>query len=378
MKLATLQTSSGPRIAALRADGSTFVLLETLNRLHKALAPAAVDSMLGLIEAGPPALDGVRYLVGRDEEAPCEPATVALARATVLAPLPRPARLRCFSVYELHMRQSVEQVVRHRAGSIASWLLKTGGMLKPPSRWYRVPAYYKGNHLSVCGHEQTVTFPGYTRWLDYELELAVILGKAGRDIVQSEAMKHVFGYTIFNDFSARDVLIDEMVARPGMGPAKGKDFNDGNVLGPWIVTADELPDPYRLDMQVRVNGALRGRASSGDMHHRIDAMIAYASQSALRSGPVRASPALRRYARNLGVDLARLSLAAPSERVTREDVDSYVKNELRISTSKRTSWADYALGRAIRRALPRRYTTRTWALLTLNVTTPPADCIHRR
>jgi 2-keto-4-pentenoate hydratase/2-oxohepta-3-ene-1,7-dioic acid hydratase in catechol pathway len=235
--------------------------------------------MLSLIEAGSAALDGVRDLVRRDEEDPSASASVPLASAKLLAPLPRPPRLRCFSVYELHMRQALEQVVRYRAGAAASWLLKTGGLLKPQSRWYQLPAYYKGNHLSVAGPDQIVSCPAYARWLDYELELAVVVGKAGRDIARAEAMKHVFGYTIFNDFSARDVVIDEMVARPGMGPAKGKDFDGGNVLGPWIVTADEIPDPYALDMQVRVNDTLRGRGRSGDMYHRIDAMLEYASQS---------------------------------------------------------------------------------------------------
>jgi 2-keto-4-pentenoate hydratase/2-oxohepta-3-ene-1,7-dioic acid hydratase in catechol pathway len=279
VKLATLQTPMGPQLAALRADGATFVLLEALNRVHNVLDPTALGSMLSLIEAGSGVLDGVRDLVRRDESERVETATVALANARLLAPLPRPPRLRCFSVYEVHMRQAVEQVVRHRAGGAVSWLAKTTGMLKPPSRWYRVPAYYKGNHLSVAGPDHAVARPGYTRWLDYELELGVVLGKAGRDIERGDAMKHVFGYTIFNDLSARDVLIEEMVGRPGMGPAKGKDFNDGNVLGPWIVTADELVDPYALQMQVRVNGELRGSGRSGEMHHRIDAMIAYASQS---------------------------------------------------------------------------------------------------
>lgn len=279
MKLATLRTSVGPQIAALRADGSTFVLLEPLNRSHKIVDPTALGSMLDLIEAGGAALDGVRDLVRRDESERHEKATVAVVNARLLAPLPRPPRLRCFSVYELHMRQAMEQVVRQRAGGVASWLLKTTGMLKPPARWYRVPAYYKGNHLSVVGPNSPVSRPEYARWLDYELELGVVLGKAGRDIERDDAMKHVFGYTIFNDLSARDVLIDEMVGCPGMGPAKGKDFNGGNVLGPWIVTADEIADPYALDMQVRVNGELRGCGKSGEMHHRIDAMIEYASQS---------------------------------------------------------------------------------------------------
>lgn len=113
--------------------------------------------------------------------------------------------------------------------------------------------------------------------MDFELELAAIIGKRGRDIPADQAPAHIFGYTIFNDMSARDAQMKEM---PGqLGPAKGKDFDTGNILGPWILTADEVPHPVALTMEARVNGDLWGRGNSSDMHHGFGDIIAHISAS---------------------------------------------------------------------------------------------------
>ena len=113
--------------------------------------------------------------------------------------------------------------------------------------------------------------------LDYELELACVIGRAGRDIPVNQAGAHIFGYTIFNDLSARDAQGREMAGQ--LGPAKGKDFDTGNVFGPWIVTADAIGDAQDLDMAVRVNGERRGGGNSRDMHHGFADIIAFISQS---------------------------------------------------------------------------------------------------
>jgi 2-keto-4-pentenoate hydratase/2-oxohepta-3-ene-1,7-dioic acid hydratase in catechol pathway len=112
--------------------------------------------------------------------------------------------------------------------------------------------------------------------MDYECELACVIGTGGRDIPASRARQHVFGFTIFNDFSARDAQAIEMAG--GLGPAKGKDFDGANAFGPCIVTLDEIGDPYGLEMIVRVNGVERSRGSSGDMHWRFEDMIAHVSR----------------------------------------------------------------------------------------------------
>lgn len=275
MKLATLSTAEGPCLGALENGGAHFVLLARVNARLGLGDGAMLASMLDLIEAGAPGLDLARRLLAAGGEGD---ECVARADAALLAPLPRMPKLRCFSVYEKHILQAFEQVLKRKAGSIPLHLLKILGLFRLPKRFYEKPIYYKGNHTAVVGDGHAIRCPPTCRMLDYELELAVVIGKPGRDIARADAMDHVFGYAVFDDFSARDTLIGEMMARPSVGPVKGKDFDTGNVLGPWIVTADELPDPYGLKMSVAVNGEVRGRAVSGEMAHRIDAMIEYASR----------------------------------------------------------------------------------------------------
>jgi 2-keto-4-pentenoate hydratase/2-oxohepta-3-ene-1,7-dioic acid hydratase in catechol pathway len=113
----------------------------------------------------------------------------------------------------------------------------------------------------------------------------VIIGRTGRDIATADAPAHIFGYTIFNDFSARDIQMKEMAGR--LGPTKGKSFDGGNVLGPWIVTPDELPHPGALDVRVRINGEVRATATTGGMLFSFPEIIAYVSQSeTLHAGEV--------------------------------------------------------------------------------------------
>ena len=153
-----------------------------------------------------------------------------------------------------------------------------------PPEWYAVPAYYKGLPDTVIGPGAEVPWPAYTDRLDHELELAAVIGRAGKDIGAERALEHVFGYTIWNDMSARDVQTSELPV--GMGPAKAKDWDGSNVLGPCLVTADEI-NPHDVDLEVRVNGERWGGTSTKEMHHTFESMIAYASQGlTLRPGEV--------------------------------------------------------------------------------------------
>ncbi|WP_137699422.1 fumarylacetoacetate hydrolase family protein [Marimonas lutisalis] len=146
-----------------------------------------------------------------------------------------------------------------------------------PPVWYEQPIYYKGNRMSFIGHEQEVIWPSYAEFLDVELEMAIVVGKQGKDIKPEDAEDYIFGYTILNDVSARDAQMREM---PGqLGPAKGKDFDTGNILGPWILTADEVKHPVALDMELRVNGERWGGGNSGQMQHDFGAILAHISAS---------------------------------------------------------------------------------------------------
>jgi 2-keto-4-pentenoate hydratase/2-oxohepta-3-ene-1,7-dioic acid hydratase in catechol pathway len=186
--------------------------------------------------------------------------------ARLLAPL-RPRSLRDFLAFEGHMRGALSRLGR-----------------EIPAEWYDVPAYYKGMPETVVGPEEEIPWPWYTDRLDHELELAAVIGRPGRDISVDDALAHVFGWTIWNDLSARDVQARELPI--GMGPAKAKDWDGSNALGPCIATADEV-DGTNARMAVRVNGESWGEDSSANMHHTFADLIAYASRAqTLRPGDV--------------------------------------------------------------------------------------------
>ncbi len=174
----------------------------------------------------------------------------------LLAPLPRPTSMRDFYTFEGHVKKGFE---------------KRGEPM--PEEWYKFPVYYKGNHASIIGPGDPVAWPVFTEKFDYELELAIIIGKEGRNIPRERAMEHVAGFTVMNDFSARDMQRAEMKVR--LGPAKGKDF--ATAIGPVLVTPDEIADPYNLRMTARINGETWSEGNSGSMYHRFDRMIEFAS-----------------------------------------------------------------------------------------------------
>ena len=278
MKLSSLLIDDQTRLCALTADHKAMIDLDAAARALHGTADPIYASMLALIEAGPDGLDRARALHEIADDQRPEGAVLPLEGLCFAPPL-IPPRMLCFSVYDKHIKRSVEAVITMRAGRGVGGLVKRFNLFKVPKGFYQRPIYYKGNPLSVSGHEQPVQWPHFTKMMDYELELGVVLGKRGKNIKANDAMSYVFGYTVFNDFSARDVLIKEISGR--VGPIKGKDFDTGNAMGPWIVTADEIPDPYDLKMAVRVNGELRGRSSTSHMCHPIQRMIEVASDEEL-------------------------------------------------------------------------------------------------
>ena len=202
----------------------------------------------------------------------------------LLAPLPRPEQMRDFLCFELHYKQARARALKIRAAAypdpVAAELeLKDSDEFKIPPIWYEMPVYYKCNRFSVIGTETDILWPRYCKKLDFELEFGVIIGTPGKNIPREKALEHVYGYCIFNDMSARDAQYREYPAR--MGPSKGKDFDTGNVMGPWLVTADEVGNPYDLTMIARINGEEWGRGNSGTMYHKFEDMIAHASSEEL-------------------------------------------------------------------------------------------------
>lgn len=187
---------------------------------------------------------------------------------TILPAITEPPMLRDFMAFEKHLLNVFPALGR-----------------AIPTEWYERPVYYKGNTASIGAHGEDVAFPPYTEQLDLEFEFAAILARGGTDIDEADARSHIYGYTIYNDFSARAIQTKEMTV--GLGPAKGKDFHAGHVLGPVLVTADEIPDPYALHLRAEINGDVWADGSSADMSWRFEQMIAYASMGEpLRAGEV--------------------------------------------------------------------------------------------
>ena len=261
MKLATFVAPSGASAIGVvdTRSGRILDLAFAANFIDKRPQPAFRD-MLALIDGGQAALDHAVKLAERWPE----PASRALAATRLLAPLPEPRQIRDCMVFEEHVLNSAKRSKE-----------RTGVERMIEKVWYEQPIYYKANRFSVVGPDTQVVWPAYSQWMDFECEMAAVIGRRGKDIRPEEAMAHIFGYTIFNDLSARDTQYIEMGGR--LGPAKGKDFDGGNVLGPWIVTSDEIGDPHALEMTARVNGERWGGGNSSKMHHRWPAILAHIS-----------------------------------------------------------------------------------------------------
>lgn len=200
---------------------------------------------------------------------------LAINKLTLLTPC-HPVQMRCFSAYPQHARNASRQVLKHEYG-LAVRLLAKLFMGAAAKRFAAKPFYYKGIHMHIAGPGAPIIRPPYGEKLDFELELGVIIGKKGKNIAEEDALSHVFGYTIFNDVSARKQLRQEVSGFGSAGPAKGKDFDNSNIIGPWIVTRDEIEDPQALRGVSRVNGKEIGHGSTGGMAHSIARQIAHAS-----------------------------------------------------------------------------------------------------
>ncbi|MEO0974062.1 MAG: fumarylacetoacetate hydrolase family protein, partial [Pseudomonadota bacterium] len=236
MKLLTFRKDGHDHLGAVRDDA----IVDLTTALS---TDPRFGSMQALIEGGDDALTQAAATLAHTTQ------TLPADQVEWRAPLPRPPQLRDFLSFELHLKNSFEAALKLAAQEAddpvaAEATLRASGRFNIPDVWYRQPIYYKGNRFAVAATGEDIPWPAYSKVMDYELELACVIGHAGRDIPRDQAHEHIFGYTVFNDFSARDAQVAEQQGM--LGPAKGKDFDKANVLGPVIVTRDEIPDPYQL------------------------------------------------------------------------------------------------------------------------------------
>jgi 2-keto-4-pentenoate hydratase/2-oxohepta-3-ene-1,7-dioic acid hydratase in catechol pathway len=284
MRLITFEQSGQQKLGGLLGDACVLDLNAAQKRKSGNTDPAFV-SMQSLIEAGPAAWDRTRTLL----TAPTEEDVIDSSSVRVLAPLPRPVRLRDCSLFLEHMENAL-RLARDRAVAAAPDAESAERERNNP-RYIMQPIfkerviYYNADAGSVSGPDDNIIWPKESKWIDYELEWACVVGKTARDVSPKDARSHVFGYTIFNDWSARDVQIAVMAAN--LGPGEGKDFAGGYGLGPCIATPDEFDDPYKLTMTAKINDEEWSRGTTASMHHSFeDAIVQFSRGKWIRAGEV--------------------------------------------------------------------------------------------
>lgn len=267
MKLATFTTQQNPtpRVGVVTSGDSAIVDLAMALSLA-GFDPRVAGSMQDVIDGGADCLTMIRSAIANFAGD-----AVPIAEARLLAPLPRPIQIRDCMCFEEHLVGSSQAAMR------------LAGLTEPSERSRKMheifkvrPIYYKANRLAVIGPDTDVHWPAYSKVMDYELEMGCVIGRSGRDISREDARSHVFGFLIFNDFSARDTQGMEMES--GLGPSKSKDFDGANAMGPWIVTSDEFY-PDNAAMTVRVNGETRSVGNCSTMTVKFEDLIAFISRS---------------------------------------------------------------------------------------------------
>ncbi|MFG2651469.1 fumarylacetoacetate hydrolase family protein [Streptomyces sp. NPDC048436] len=247
MRFAAYAHQHRRRVGVVEDDG-TLLPLPGVSSLTVLLAETG--GLPGLLDAGAAALDG--------------PAGPHVSDVRLLPPL-QPSSVRDFVTFEEH----VEGVRR-----------SVDGVSGVPEQWYAAPTFYFTNPHAIYGHQDDIPMPPGSAVLDFELEVGAVIGREGRDLTPAQARDHIVGYTVFNDWSARDLQSAEM--KVGLGPCKGKDT--ATTLGPYLVTADEL-EPYRdtegllrLALTAEVNGQVVGKDRLSNMSWTFEEMTAYASR----------------------------------------------------------------------------------------------------
>ncbi|MDX3763016.1 fumarylacetoacetate hydrolase family protein [Streptomyces mirabilis] len=256
MRFATYEYRNRRQVAVVAEDGTLHPL-------------PGVSSLTGLLVEG----GGLPELLDAGSATLDVPAGPHVCDVRLLAPL-QPPTVRDFVTFEEH----VEGVRRSLDGAAGV-----------PERWYAAPTFYFGNPYAMYGPHDDIPMPPGSSVLDFELEVAAVIGKEGRDLTPEQARDHIVGYTVFNDWSARDLQSAEM--KVGLGPCKGKDT--ATTLGPYLVTADELgkyrdADGFlRLALTAEINGEVVGKDLLSNMSWTFEEMVAYASRgTVVRPGDV--------------------------------------------------------------------------------------------
>jgi 2-keto-4-pentenoate hydratase/2-oxohepta-3-ene-1,7-dioic acid hydratase in catechol pathway len=251
MRLLMFEHGNGRRLGVLAAGRSDTVI--DLAELAKASGstPPPKD-LMALIDAGDAGLASVRQLLAKLKPSAGAPVMRQLDKVNLLAPLDPP-------------RGNVIAIGRNYAKHAAE-TAATGEKPKPPTVFSKAIT-------SITGpHDDIPIDPGVSEEIDWEVELGVVIGRAGVNITREDALKHVFGYTVINDVTARDIQSDW-----GGQYFKGKSLDSSCPSGPWVVTPDEIDDPQALSLRLTVNGTLKQDGTTSEMIHPVDSIISWVS-----------------------------------------------------------------------------------------------------
>jgi 2-keto-4-pentenoate hydratase/2-oxohepta-3-ene-1,7-dioic acid hydratase in catechol pathway len=251
MKLLAFDDGTGPRAGVL-VDGDVVDATALLG------SAVTLRDVRAVLEFSDSAVERLQDAIGR-VSAP----RVPLTKVALCAPILQPPTVRDHIAFEEH--------------ASGQWTRESTGPRMEV--WARLPIFYFSNPLRIVGPEEIVPYPAAARQLDYECELAAIVSREGSNILEHDADAYIAGFTIFNDWSCRDLQSDE--SQFGLGPAKGKD--SATSLGPWIVTMDEMAPYYRggtlhVQCTVRVNGVTWMQGNAWNMHHTFGAMLERVAQ----------------------------------------------------------------------------------------------------
>ncbi len=280
MKLITFTQKNKQKLAAIVDDSQVIDLM----RAHQQLFGKRYvhfNSLLAFIQAGETARAKAEQCITGIKNLQDESCLLPLEKLTLLAPIPRPVSIRDFMAFEDHIINCIRREGLKKLGDVDDWIEKKWGRQytlakKLNASFYQRPIYYKGNANSVVGTDSDVIMPQGSQRFDYELEFGIYIAKKGKNIKAEDAHEYIAGYTLFNDFSDRNIQLQEQKGR--LGPAKGKDFDTGNAMGPFFVTADEMTQPENIQLQAYVNGELWSEGNSADMYWSFAQMIEYVSR----------------------------------------------------------------------------------------------------
>lgn len=320
-----LETPLGPvqRVAVRTPFGIVDATAARICALEKTLPEAAAlrvgaaqvpPNLVDVIATGPQAMEWIRESVdgvgslGQERTAGGMRTTYEAHEVKLLSPIPRPPGIACFVTWPAHIQDSRE---------------KGFTMLNFPPLDGDMRAYYKANPDSVIGTGEPLRLPSYADEYDVECEFAAIVGNAKSDLTADEARRAIAGYCIYNDVSFRTMQNKEMAF--GLGPAKGKDADYGNVLGPWMVTPDEIGDVHDLTMSFHLNGVEQSSYSTSKMAWDHADLLSYLSRGqTLRPGHILTSGC---YPGGSALDLG-IKLAAGDEVEMRIDTLGAITNAL--------------------------------------------------